>query len=113
MADYLDPRTGQTFPLDQPRWCGTDQAPLLLTPLPGIVRAQIDTTERSLWRYRAALPFPSAEPITLGEGMHALCSAACSMARPFWLKCDWMKPDRQLQGPRRERHAVAAARPGL
>ena len=33
---YLDPRTGQTFPLDQPRWCGPDHAPLLLTPLPGI-----------------------------------------------------------------------------
>src|SRR5262245_29529665 len=33
---YLDPRTGETFPLDRPRWCGTDRAPLLLTSLPGI-----------------------------------------------------------------------------
>ena len=37
---YLNPRTGETFPLDQPRWCGTDRAPLLLTSLPGITRAR-------------------------------------------------------------------------
>ena len=35
---YLDPRTGRTYPLDRPRWCGDGQAPLLLTSLPGIGR---------------------------------------------------------------------------
>ncbi|MEO8713881.1 MAG: hypothetical protein ABI369_02600, partial [Acetobacteraceae bacterium] len=52
IAAYLDPRTGQTFPLDQPRWCGTDLAPLLLTPLPGIARSDIDPGVRGLWRYQ-------------------------------------------------------------
>ena len=42
--------------------------PLLLTPLPGITRDAIDTTTRSLWRYRAALPFVPETPITMGEG---------------------------------------------
>ena len=28
---YLDPRTGESFPLHQPRWCGPNRAPLLLT----------------------------------------------------------------------------------
>ena len=65
---YLDPRTGRTFPLDPPRWCGPDHAPLLLTELPGLTRGQIDTATRSLWRYRAAFPFPVDDPITLGEG---------------------------------------------
>ena len=60
---YLDPRTGRTYPLDTPRWCGDDQAPLLLTPLPGITRDAIVPEERSLWRYAAALPF---DPISMG-----------------------------------------------
>src|SRR3954464_11118618 len=65
---YLDPRTGQTFPLDRPRSCGTDRAPLLLTSLPGIKRAEIDTATRSLWRYRVALPMQVDDPISMGEG---------------------------------------------
>ena len=36
---YLDPRSGETFPLDTPRWCGTNKAPLFLTDLPGLTRA--------------------------------------------------------------------------
>ena len=34
-AAYLDPRTGQIYPLDQPRWCGPGLAPLMLTLLIG------------------------------------------------------------------------------
>src|SRR5690349_8565084 len=67
-VDYIDPRSGATFPLGQPRWCGPDRTPLLLTPLPGLTRAQIDTGLRSLWRYRAAFPLAVEQPITLGEG---------------------------------------------
>jgi threonine synthase len=88
---YLDPRTGRTHPIATPRWCSDDRAPLLLTDLPGISRAQIDTTERSLWRYRAALPLPVAEPISMGEGMTPLISRTLHGARVL-LKCDWMNP---------------------
>ena len=56
---YLDPRTGRSYPISVPRWCGDDQTPLLLTRLRGLTRGQIDTSERSLWRYRAALPLSS------------------------------------------------------
>jgi threonine synthase len=88
---YLDPRTGRTYPIATPRWCGDDQAPLLLTDLPGITRSQIDTTARSLWRYRAALPFQCAEPISMGEGMTPLISRTLHGARVL-LKCDFMNP---------------------
>ena len=88
---YLDPATGRTYPIGIPRWCGDDQAPLLLTDLPGIGRAQIDTSERSLWRYRAALPLPVADPISLGEGMTPLISRTLHGTRVL-LKCDWMNP---------------------
>jgi len=89
--DYLDPRTGQTYPLDQPRWCGPGHAPLLLTPLAGITRAQIDTNTRSLWRYRAALPFQPSDPITSGEGATPLLRRTLHNA-PVHLKAEWLMP---------------------
>jgi len=88
---YLDPHSGRTYPLASPRWCGDDRAPLLLTDLPGLTRGQIDPTERSLWRYRAALPLPVADPISMGEGMTPLVPRTLHGARVL-LKCDWMNP---------------------
>ena len=88
---YLDPRTNRTYPITVPRWCGDDQSPLLLTPLPGITRAQIDVGERSLWRYRAAFPLLIPDPITLGEGMTPLVLKTLHGAKVL-LKCDWMNP---------------------
>lgn len=88
---YIDPHTGATFPLAPPRWCGPDLAPLMLTPLLGLTRTQIDTGTRSLWRYRAALPVHIADPITLGEGVTPLIS--CTLAGvSVLLKCDWFNP---------------------
>jgi threonine synthase len=88
---YLDPRTGRTWPIDVPRWCGEDQAPLLLTPLPGLTRAQIDVPARSLWRYRAAFPLSDASPISMGEGMTPLVSRTLHGADVL-MKCDFMNP---------------------
>jgi len=89
--NYLNPRTGETFPLDQPRWCGTDRAPLLLTSLPGITRAEIDTATRSLWRYRMALPMQVDDPISMGEGCTPLIRRSLDGA-PVLLKCEWFMP---------------------
>ncbi len=91
VPDYLDPRSGATFPLDQPRWCGPNRAPLLLTPLPGLTRDQIDTGTRSLWRYRTAFPFPIDDPITLGEGVTPLIRRTVGGAEVL-LKCEWFNP---------------------
>ncbi|HSU05174.1 MAG TPA: pyridoxal-phosphate dependent enzyme [Acetobacteraceae bacterium] len=88
---YLDPRTGQRFPLDQPRWCGPGQAPLLLTPLPGITPAQIDRGTRSLWRYHAGLPFQVEQPISMGEGGTPLIRRTLHEI-PVLLKCEWIMP---------------------
>ena len=88
---YLDPRTGETFPIERPRWCGTDRAPLLLTPLAGIGRDDIDTATRSLWRYRAALPMACDAPITMGEGCTPLIARRLHGADAL-LKCDWFMP---------------------
>lgn len=91
MVAYLDPRNGDTFPIEQPRWCGTAFAPLLLTPLPGLQREQIDRSERSLWRYRAALPFPVPQPISMGEGRTPLLRRQLHGGTVL-LKCEWFMP---------------------
>lgn len=91
IPDYIDPRSGATFPIDQPRWCGNGLAPLLLTPLPGLAREQIDTTTRSLWRYRAAFPFQIDQPITLGEGATPLIPRTVAGVSVL-LKCEWFNP---------------------
>lgn len=88
---YLDPRTGETFPLDQPRWCGNGRRPLLLTPLPGMTRADIDIGTRTIWRWRAALPLAADHPITLGEGGTPLIARTLHGAEAL-LKCDWLMP---------------------
>ncbi|MEI7711007.1 MAG: pyridoxal-phosphate dependent enzyme [Rhodospirillales bacterium] len=88
---YLDPRTGQTFPLDRPRWCGPGHAPLLLTPLPGIGCADIDTATRSLWRYRAAFPMRTDAPISMGEGCTPLIPRSLH-GTDVHLKCEWFMP---------------------
>jgi threonine synthase len=88
---YLDPRTGQSWPLDPPRWCGDEQQPLLLTKLPGLAPDQIDRTTRSLWRYRAALPPLAGEPITMGEGCTPLLTRSFGGAEAQ-LKCEWLMP---------------------
>ena len=88
---YLDPRSGRTYPLDTPRWCGDDQAPLLLTPLPGITRDAIRAEERSIWRYAAALPFLPEDPISMGEGCTPLVPRVIGGASAL-LKCEWFMP---------------------
>ena len=91
MTSYFDPRSGERFPLEEPRWCGNDAAPLMLDPMPGIERTQIETGTRSLWRYRAALPMPGVEPITMGEGCTPLLPRRIDGGRAY-LKCEWFMP---------------------
>ena len=91
MVDYLDPRRGETFPIESPRWCGTDHAPLMLSALPGLQRGQIDRSERSLWRYRAAFPFDVTDPISLGEGCTPLIARTLHGGKAL-LKCEWFMP---------------------
>ncbi len=108
----IDPRSGATYPLEVPRWCGTDGAPLLVSDLPGIGREEIDRTRRSLWRYAAALPVPVARPITLGEGCTPLVEAAIPRSTAL-LEMRMVRPFRLLQGPRRVGDALPAPAAGI
>ncbi|VVS92631.1 threonine synthase [Desulfoluna spongiiphila] len=91
MARYIDPQTNETFPIDEPIWRAPSGGPLMLTELPGITKGEIDTSVRSIWRYRAAFPLDVKEPITMGEGCTPLVTktfggATCSF------KLEWFAP---------------------
>jgi threonine synthase len=88
---YLDPRSGRTWSLDAPRWCGDDQAPLLLTPRPGLTRAEIQGGTRSIWRYAAAFPWMPKAPISMGEGCTPLVERQLPGGTAL-LKCEWFMP---------------------
>ncbi|MDN3310793.1 pyridoxal-phosphate dependent enzyme [Microbacterium oryzae] len=91
VATYVDPVDGRTFPLAEPRWRSDAGRPLMVSAQPGISRSDIATRERSLWRYRAALPVDIARPITLGEGCTPLIERERGRHRPLF-KLDWFQP---------------------
>ena len=92
MSAYLDPVDGSSYPLDEPRWRSEARRPLWIEPGPGIGRDDIDTTIRSLWRYRAALPIEIGIPISMGEGLTPLIEREWTGgARPLF-KAEWFSP---------------------
>ncbi|WP_067500177.1 pyridoxal-phosphate dependent enzyme [Actinoplanes sp. TFC3] len=90
MATLVD-RAGRHYPLDEPRWRGEDGSPLLVTPLPGITRADIDLPVRSQWRYAAALPVPIEHPVSLGEGLTPLLPLDVD-GLALHVKPEWFNP---------------------
>jgi threonine synthase len=84
-------RSGRRYPLDEPRWRGDDGSPLLVEPLPGITREDVDTRVRSQWRYAAALPRPVDRPVSLGEGCTPLLPFDVDGV-PLSVKPEWFNP---------------------
>ncbi|QHN17520.1 pyridoxal-phosphate dependent enzyme [Gordonia amarae] len=66
---YLVDRSGHRYALTDRRWRGDDLSPLAVSPLPGLRPADLDTSERSLWRYARTLPVSVAHRVSLGEGL--------------------------------------------
>jgi threonine synthase len=67
-ALYLCPACGARIAADRPLWrcdCGSH---LNLTPGPGLRRGDIEASNASLWRYRAAIALESPPRVSLGEG---------------------------------------------
>ncbi|MEM7358582.1 MAG: threonine synthase [Pseudomonadota bacterium] len=88
---YIDPETGDTYPIDSPRWCAHNSQPLMLSELPGIKRSEIDSSERSIWRYAKSFPLRVDSPISMGEGCTPLVNSSfegidCSF------KLEWFAP---------------------
>ena len=90
-ARYIDPRTGRYHDLTERRWRSDDGHPMMVTPLPGITRGDIDSRERSVWRYRAALPVAIDKPVSLGEGCTPLLQKRWGGFEPHF-KLEWFNP---------------------
>jgi len=88
---YIDPRTGKHYPLTDRRWRSDDGNPMMMSALPGISRADIDTRERSIWRYRAALPLHIDSSASMGEGCTPLVEKPWGDLRPLF-KLEWFNP---------------------
>lgn len=91
MNSYVDLVDGSSYPLDEPRWRSDAGRPLWIEPGAGIGRNDIDTSSRSIWRYRAALPIDVAAPISLGEGMTPLIESAWEGSAALF-KAEWANP---------------------
>jgi threonine synthase len=103
---YIDPHTAQAYPLDEPRWRADSGGPLMITPLLGIGRADIDTARRSLWRHVASFPLPIRNPVTMGEGLTPLIERGWRSGRALF-KLESFAPARS---GRRERPGSIARR---
>jgi threonine synthase len=90
-ARYVDPRTGKYHDLSERRWRSDDGHPMMVTPLPGITRDDVDVRERSVWRYRAALPVAIDRPVSMGEGCTPLVQKRWGGMNPYF-KLEWFNP---------------------
>lgn len=90
-ASFVDPVTNENYPLDLPIWRSPVGNPLMITSLPGIRRGDIDTRNRSIWRYQSALPIKVDKPVTLGEGCTPLVVSSFDNL-PCSFKLEWFSP---------------------
>lgn len=90
-ATFVDPATGDTYPLTEPLWRAPNGNPLMISDLPGITRTEIDSANRSVWRYAKSLPTQIKTPISLGEGCTPLISSEIDGER-FDFKLEWFAP---------------------
>lgn len=84
-------RAGGRYALDDQRWRGDDGSPLAVSPVPGLSPDRIVDSERSLWRYEAALPIDPVHRVSLGEGLTPLVALAWGEHRVHF-KLEWFNP---------------------
>lgn len=88
---FLYDRPGRRYAVTDRRWCGDDGTPLGFSRLPGLTPEQIDTGERSLWRYQAAIPVDPQHRVSLGEGVTPMLPMEWNGQR-LHFKLEWFNP---------------------
>ena len=110
MKASLIGRDGARYPLDEPRWRGDDGSPLLVEPLPGITRADIEP-RRALavaLRQGAAARADPGQPrrrLHAAARRRASTASTCGQARV-------VQPDRRASRTAARRDGLAARAPG-
>jgi len=90
-VSYVDPSTGQLYPLTAARWRADNGHHLNLVPAPGLGRADIDASRRSVWRYARALRVDAAHAVSMGEGGTPLVPGTWR-GTPVLYKLEFMMP---------------------
>jgi threonine synthase len=88
---YIDQVTQERYELDEIRWQSNHANPLSVCSLDGIVEAEIDKENRSIWRYSGSLPLKIDQPVSLGEGCTPLIRYRGENGNCF-LKLEWFSP---------------------
>ncbi|MGV9770567.1 threonine synthase [Streptosporangium sp. NPDC003464] len=88
---FLYDRSGRRYAVTARRWRGEDGTPLALSPVPGLTPDQIDTGERSLWRYQAVIPVSPRHRVSLGEGFTPMLPLDWNGLRVHF-KLEWFNP---------------------
>ncbi|MDP9869202.1 MULTISPECIES: threonine synthase [Streptosporangium] len=88
---FLYDRSGRRYAVTDRRWRGEDGTPLALSPVPGLTPDRIDTGERSLWRYQAAIPVSPRHRVSLGEGFTPMLPLDWNGLRVHF-KLEWFNP---------------------
>jgi len=88
---YVDPSTGQTYPLSEARWRADNGHYLNLAPGPGLHPRDIDSARRSVWRYARGLLVGAEHAVSLGEGWTPLLAGEWRGA-PVHYKLEFMMP---------------------
>ena len=88
---YVDSKSGENYPLKEPRWRGESGAHVNLSDAPGLARRDIDASVNSLWRYRKALMVDVADAVTMGEGWTPLIPGEWDGV-PIHYKLEFMMP---------------------
>ena len=89
--NYIDSASGAAYSDDTARWCGDTGAYLNLAAGNGLRRSEIDTSERSVWRYANAISVARKHAVTLGEGCTPLLSRSWQGV-PVRFKLEFMMP---------------------
>ena len=90
--NYVDPSTGRTYPLTEPRWRGDNGHYLNLEPGPGLGRDDIEPARRdSVWRYAKALLVDVDDAVSMGEGWTPLVAGVWAGA-PVLFKLEFLMP---------------------
>ena len=91
-ASYINPRSGANWPADRALWRAPDDGGLLaLAPGRGLARDEIERSETSLWRYRAAIRLEDRDRVSLGEGFTPLVGMEWE-GRRLLFKCEHLMP---------------------
>ncbi|MEN9782865.1 MAG: hypothetical protein RJA24_208 [Pseudomonadota bacterium] len=88
---YIDSASGAAYSDDTARWCGDTGAYLNLAAGNGLRRSEINTGERSVWRYAKGISVAREHAVTLGEGCTPLLSRSWQ-GIPVQFKLEFMMP---------------------